>query len=124
MKTTYGNMIEIEKCYICLENLNDDVVYRFPLYHLKCGCLNRYHTHCLSTWLSIQNKCPICKKKINETQNIDDGVINNDLNDDDFDLEVDDNDIFYNPLASFIFVYIVYFIILLSINYLLIIIFE
>ncbi len=123
MKMTYGNIIEIEKCYICLENLDDDV-YRLPLYYLKCGCLNRYHTPCLDTWLSIQNKCPICKKKINETQNIDDGVIINELNGDDFDLEVDDNDIFYNPLACFIFVYIVYFIILLSINYLLIIIFE
>lgn len=126
MKTTYGNTIDIEKCYICLENLDD--MYGFPFdcnhTHLKCGCLNRYHTPCLNTWLSIQNKCPICKKKINETETTD-GIIsnnnNNEINDDndDFDLEVDENDIFYNPLAYFIFVYIVYFMVLFSINYLL-----
>ena len=125
MKMSHGNMIENEKCYICLENL--DGVYTSPLYnhgnrnHLKCGCLDRYHRHCLNTWLSIQNKCPICKKKINETENMV-CVINNNNNeinyhDDDFELEVDDNYIFYNPLVYFIFVYIVYLTILLSINY-------
>jgi hypothetical protein len=117
-------MIEIEKCYICLENLDD--VYRFPFdcnrSHLKCGCLNRYHTPCLNTWLSIQNKCPTCKKKINDIETINGGIIidnnHNEINDDDFDLEVDDdNDIFYNPLAYFIGVYIVYFIVLFLMNH-------
>ena len=123
MKNAYGNTIEIEKCYICLENLDD--VYRFPFdcnrSHLKCGCLNRYHTACLNTWLSNQNKCPICKKKINDIETINGGIIidnnHNEINDDDFDLEVDDNDIFYNPLAYFIGVYIVYFIVLFLMNH-------
>jgi hypothetical protein len=97
----------IERCYICLENLYDHC------HNLKCGCLNRYHTNCLETWLLIQNKCPICKKIINETQiqaknynlNTND---NNDYEEDNFELEVDDNDIFYNPLVYFISVYISY----------------
>jgi hypothetical protein len=67
---------------------------------------------CLDTWLLVKNKCPICKKKINEneTQN------KNDDEEDD-ELVVDDNDIFYNPLVYFISVYIVYFIVLFSINH-------
>lgn len=104
----------IEMCYICLENL-DNVSG-----NLKCGCFNRYHTNCLETWLLIQNECPTCKKKINEIKND-----NHDEEDDedhgndyiDFELEVDDNDIFYNPLAYFISVYIIYFIVLFSINH-------
>ena len=96
-------MFENERCYICLENLDD--AYRFTSCnndnnsnHLKCGCINRYHTRCLNTWLSIQNKCPICKKKINEIE----------CDDLEFELELDDNDIFYNPLVYFILVYIFY----------------
>jgi hypothetical protein len=104
-----------EKCYICLENL-DDVSG-----NLKCGCINRYHTNCIHTWLLVKNECPICKKKINEhkTQNENnngDEEENGD-DDDDFELEVDDNDIFYNPLVYFISVYIVYFIALFLFNH-------
>lgn len=87
-----------EKCYICLEKLYD------VCDNLKCGCVNRYHTMCLDTWLLVKNKCPICKKKINEIKND----------------NVDDNDIFYNPLAYFITVlsvYIIHFILLFSINH-------
>ena len=87
----------LELCYICLENLESNMDHN---YVLKCGCFNRYHITCLDTWLSIQNKCPTCKKKINETQN------SNDYIHDDFDLEVDDNDIFYNPLVHFILYFI------------------
>lgn len=106
----------MERCYICLENLVDDVNgftssnscndnNNNNNNNLKCGCFNRYHIHCLDTWLSIKNKCPICKKKINETE------------EDEFELEVDDNDIFYNPLLYFITVYFIYFIVLFSINH-------
>ena len=86
----------IEKCYICLENL-DGVPG-----NLKCGCFNRYHTNCLQTWLLIQNECPICKKKMNENKN------NNRDDDNDFELELDDNDIFYNPLVYFISIFHIY----------------
>jgi len=96
----------IERCYICLENLNDVDG------NLKCGCFNRYHTNCLETWLLIQNECPICKKKMNEIKNNNRDEEENVDHDDDFELEVDDNDIFYNPLVYFISVYIVYFIVL------------
>ena len=98
-----------EKCYICLEKLYD------VCDNLKCGCVNRYHTMCLDTWLLVKNKCPICKKKINEneTQNKND----DEEDDDTFELELDDYDIFYNPLVEFISVYIVYFIVLFSINH-------
>ena len=80
-----NNDNSLEMCYICLENLVLDLNNKY----LKCGCLNRYHTDCLYAWCVVQNKCPICRKKIN-----------------DLDLEVrdnDDNDIFYNPLVYFIF---------------------
>ncbi len=73
--------------------------------------------------------CPICKKIINETQiqgknynlNTND---NNDYEEDNFELEVDDNDIFYNPLVYFISIYIIYFIALFSINHLIYIYFS
>ena len=82
--------IEEEKCYICLENLN--IKYFNDNKYLKCGCLNRYHTECLDEWAEIQNTCPICRKKINDIEE-----------DNNFDLEVDNNDIFYNPFVYFIF---------------------
>jgi hypothetical protein len=74
--------IEVENCYICLEKLNMNC-YNDNKY-LKCGCLNRYHTECLCEWIEIQNKCPICRKKINDIEE-----------DNNFDLEVDNNDFFY-----------------------------
>jgi hypothetical protein len=100
----------IERCYICLEKLNDECD------KLKCGCFNRCHTICLDAWITVQNKCPICKQKIIEMQtptknyNFND----NDNEEDNFELELelDDNDIFYNPLVYFVSVYIVYFIVL------------
>lgn len=99
----------IEMCYICLEKLDDACIY-YSGQKLKCGCLNRYHTICLNTWLLIQNKCPICKEKINETENKNDDD-NNDHNhgvheeDDNFELEVDDSCMFYNPIVCFISMY-------------------
>jgi hypothetical protein len=74
---------------------------------------------CLDTWLLVKNKCPICKKKINEneTQNKNDDEEDDDTFELDLVLVVDDNDIFYNPLVYFISVYIVYFIVLFSINH-------
>ena len=102
-----------EKCYICLEKLYD------VCDNLKCGCVNRYHTMCLDTWLLVKNKCPICKKKINEIKNDnqDEEEEGGDNDDEDFELELDDNDIFYNPLVYFISIYIIYFIVLFSINH-------
>jgi hypothetical protein len=109
----------IERCYICLENLYDYCD------NLKCGCLNRYHTNCLETWLLIQKKCPICKKIINEMQTQAKNNFNyNDNEEDNFELEVDDNDIFYNPLVHLIYVYIVVFIVLFSINHIIYIYFS
>ncbi len=103
----------IEWCYICLEKL-DDVSG-----NLKCGCFNRYHTNCLETWLVIKNVCPTCKKKINEIKNDnhDEGEEDGNNDNEDFELEVDDNDIFYNSLVYFIYVYIVYFIVLFLFNH-------
>lgn len=101
----------IERCYICLENLDDTSG------NLKCGCFNRYHTNCLETWLLIQNECPICKKKMNENKNNNRDEEENGDDDDNFELELEDNDIFYNPLVYFISVYIVYFIVLFLFNH-------
>jgi hypothetical protein len=81
---------ETEMCYICLENLNM-ICYNDNKF-LNCGCLNRYHIECLHEWSEIQNKCPTCRKKINEIQHMEE--------DNNFDLEVDDNDFFYNSLTS------------------------
>ena len=88
-----NNDNSLEMCYICLEKLDLNSNNKY----LKCGCLNRYHADCLYAWRIVQNKCPICRKKINEIKE-----------DKDFELEVDDNDIFYNPLVYFISVYISY----------------
>jgi hypothetical protein len=80
----------METCYICLEKLNINC-YNDNKY-LKCGCLNRYHAECLYEWAEIQNKCPICRKKINEIE---------EDNDNNFELEVDDHDIFYNQFVFY-----------------------
>ena len=104
----------LERCYICLENLNTKC---YNNKYLKCGCLNRYHINCLYAWCVVEKKCPICKKKINETQNQDEEHGDfDDYEEDNFELELDDNDIFYNPLYYFISVYIVHFIVLFSID--------
>jgi hypothetical protein len=95
----------IERCYICLEKLNEECD------KLKCGCFNRYHAICLDAWIAVQNKCPICKKKIIEMQSPIKNYNNHNYN------EEDNNDIFYNPLVRFIYVYIVYFIVLFLFNH-------
>ncbi len=101
----------IERCYICLENLNQEYD------KLKCGCFNQYHTICLDAWIAVQNKCPICKKKIIEMQSPSKNYNlnhndNDDNEEDNIELELHDNHIFYNPLVYFVSVYIVYFIVL------------
>ena len=94
---------ETEICYICLDNLD------FTFGNLKCGCFNRYHTICLEKWLLLENNCPICKKKINETQ-----MQNKNINRDD---EDNMDNIFYTINKYELYQLVVYFILLLSVNH-------
>ena len=70
---------EFEHCYICLESIDNHTFNDNKF--LICGCLNRYHNQCIETWYKLHNKCPICKKIMNQEE--------------DLSLAVDDYDIFY-----------------------------
>jgi hypothetical protein len=45
-----------DSCSICLEDLEDDLVYTL------CG--HTYHKKCISRWQKNKNNCPLCRKKI------------------------------------------------------------
>lgn len=69
------NMEDINKCIICQEN-----IYDYKIEKLQCGCRNLAHKNCLIEWLKIKNKCPICRKYIVYSSNIDTIYNSNDIN--------------------------------------------
>ena len=48
------------KCIICLNNymIHDKISY-LPCFHL-------FHSRCIKEWIKRSNKCPICKRRINQ----------------------------------------------------------
>jgi len=51
---------QIKDCSVCQEDYNkDDVVLTMP-------CNHTFHKTCLTTWLSLHNSCPSCRKGLNE----------------------------------------------------------
>lgn len=53
------NSNEIEKCSICLSNIEN---YIFT--EVYCG--HKFHLKCLNTWVKNSNECPLCKREIIE----------------------------------------------------------
>ena len=84
-----------EYCYICLESIDNHTFNDNKF--LICGCLNRYHNQCIETWYKLHNKCPICKKIMNQEEGMN--------QEEDLSLVVDDYDIFY-PTFMYNFLFI------------------
>ena len=63
-----SNTVFTGNCVICLEPF-DDNKEKTPLNKvstLPCG--HKFHTECLTKWLTKENKCPLCRKKpMNDT---------------------------------------------------------
>ena len=51
-------ILEEANCSICLEKIEKNTKI------LKINCKHKFHTKCLDSWLKINNKCPLCRKKI------------------------------------------------------------
>jgi len=49
-------ILENYKCVICLENI--------PLYYRKLPCSHKFCADCISKWLTINKKCPLCCKNL------------------------------------------------------------
>lgn len=62
-----NNLIEEEKCAICLNSLEE---VDNPTYIIE-ECSHKFHTNCLFKWFRIKDSsCPLCRNSINENQNI------------------------------------------------------
>ncbi|CAF1378297.1 unnamed protein product [Adineta steineri] len=48
-----------EKCPICLTEFNDQEIIN------KLHCTHLFHLQCISTWLSENDSCPTCRRKVN-----------------------------------------------------------
>ncbi len=85
---TYNEIIDKDKdCAICLENFtnlynnNNSIVFR------KTLCNHIYCDECLSTWLSMSKKCPLCSINLEDMAN---GTLEND-NEENFDEDNNDH---------------------------------
>ncbi len=47
-----------KECLICLNTIDIDEEFS------KICCEQYYHKDCLTSWLKIKNKCPVCKESI------------------------------------------------------------
>jgi len=50
----------LKTCYICLDTINTSST--ISIRYQYCDCQNQYHVSCLSKWISVSSKCPICRK--------------------------------------------------------------
>ena len=50
---------EIEKCSICLSNINNYI-------YTELYCTHKFHLKCLNEWVKNSNECPLCKREILE----------------------------------------------------------
>lgn len=66
MNDTTNIESESEYCIICLTDVDEFQ----KLEALDCECKMIYHEACMTKWLMLKNKCPICSKIINKS-NID-----------------------------------------------------
>jgi hypothetical protein len=52
------------KCLICSICLNDVCIKKDKDHKIQTPCGHIFHSDCLSTWLSCNDTCPMCRKKI------------------------------------------------------------
>lgn len=55
--TSINRMNSVDTCNICIDDIKNETI-------LKC-CKNSFCLMCINKWFQINDRCPICKKKIN-----------------------------------------------------------
>jgi hypothetical protein len=92
----FNDIIDKEQqCAICLESFNDLYINNNSIIFRETICNHIYCNDCLSTWLSMSKKCPLCSKNLEDlSNNIDQDNLsnydsNNNLSDIDSNLEND-----------------------------------
>ncbi|CAF0875971.1 unnamed protein product [Adineta ricciae] len=58
-KSDSSSILLAEKCPICLTEFTDQEVIN------KLHCAHLFHLQCISTWLSENDSCPTCRRKVN-----------------------------------------------------------
>lgn len=53
-------MVETETCGICL----DDMINEDEMSSLKCHAAHKFHTSCITDWICVNPKCPMCQTPI------------------------------------------------------------
>ncbi|CAM2703094.1 unnamed protein product [Rotaria socialis] len=53
-----SSILLVEKCPICLSEFNDQETIN------KLHCTHLFHLQCISTWLSENDSCPTCRRKV------------------------------------------------------------
>lgn len=66
LKCCISNTIEENECFICYEVALEDEkntieLSKQPYYVKICECNGYIHKHCLNNWISLTEKCPICR---------------------------------------------------------------
>ncbi|XP_055545783.1 cysteine-rich, acidic integral membrane protein-like [Wyeomyia smithii] len=81
-------MASQSECIICLEQISDSSADETR----QLLCFHRFHTQCITRWLAVSNKCPVCRLAASETftGNIPEGDAAWDISDDEYDSEYDD----------------------------------
>lgn len=59
LKTDSSSLLLVEKCPICLTEFADEEIIN------KLNCSHLFHLPCISTWLSENDSCPTCRRKVN-----------------------------------------------------------
>ena len=54
------------QCPICLYSISNDNTVG-----LLTACSHIFHSHCISTWININKKCPLCRSKVERHGGID-----------------------------------------------------
>lgn len=54
-----SSLLLVEKCPICLTEFTDQEIIN------KLNCSHLFHLPCISTWLSENDSCPTCRRKVN-----------------------------------------------------------
>ena len=65
-----------QECFVCFESGNGTIVRLneifFVGYEKKCDCNGSIHSKCLAKWYTLQQKCPICRQRMEKTILLDD----------------------------------------------------
>jgi E3 ubiquitin-protein ligase DOA10 len=58
---------QIRECFICydlIDEPNSSQLASQKIYRTPCKCIGSIHSKCLSSWVRLQKKCPICRTTV------------------------------------------------------------